>query len=696
MPQVPIYNQPAVRNQRTPQGYNQVSVNGDMVGENIARANYVLGRMSENISNNIEKQLDQLADTRAVEATNKLDTYAQQTLYDKDNGYFYKTGKNAAGQAPAVMQSYDEYAQQVLEESGLTGIYKARAAQSIRAKRNQVFIDVNAHDVAETKNWQNSVYAEKTNNIITQAILHRNDNDFLAKNKQQGYIAIDLQAQLQNWDEDKTKLAKIGFASKFHESVIGSLLSDGSLRAKEYYEAHKSEIAPDKHNSILNAVNTNDKRYQARSIVEGLIAKGYSLEQAYDEIGKIENIDLQADVRSQYESKMRENDRVQAERDRAKSQASWDKVISALQSDPDSAYQAIDVTQAPDAIKVQMSYIEQMRKFGEIKTGHQVYLDLQEKMTYDAEGFKNTDLNQYRPYLSESDFKSFKEAQDKIGSMEYTIIQEDNKVIDSALKEIGGHDKTEKVIYSEVQSLVNEFEKRHGRKINDSELKSIVDSLGYKGEDGVKTYKNIEKGMAEQVGFIKTITNDFAYFEKIHKRQPDSKERSQIIHDRANKVTRQKREDLQSKIDATYAKPHETKELTYYADSYIPKLGKELGANFTIVQGGRYRPANGRYTSYHSTGEAVDVSMSEHSNLIKEKFFAAQIKNPQVRKIGTSDPYILAKFGSNPKIKDERAFDKQYGTNHVNHAHITLNTNKSRINNNNIYKVGNYTVRVKG
>ena len=61
MPQVPIYNQPAVRNQRTPQGYNQVSVNGDMVGENIARANYVLGRMSENISTNIEKQLDQLA-----------------------------------------------------------------------------------------------------------------------------------------------------------------------------------------------------------------------------------------------------------------------------------------------------------------------------------------------------------------------------------------------------------------------------------------------------------------------------------------------------------------------------------------------------------------------------------------------------------------------------------------------------------
>lgn len=203
MPQVPIYNQPTVKNQRTPQGYNQVSVNSDMVGENIARANYVLGRMGENISDNIQKQLDQLYKTKIVEVTNKLDTYSQQSLYDKDNGYFYKTGKNAAGQAPVVMQDYDNYAKQVLDESGLTGFYKAQAIDAINSKRNQVFIDVNAHDVNQTKIYQNNVYTEKTNNIITQAILHRNDNDFLTKNKQQGLNAIELQAQTLNWDDEK-------------------------------------------------------------------------------------------------------------------------------------------------------------------------------------------------------------------------------------------------------------------------------------------------------------------------------------------------------------------------------------------------------------------------------------------------------------------------------------------------------------
>lgn len=154
------------------------------------------------------------------------------------------------------------------------------------------------------------------------------------------------------------------------------------------------------------------------------------------------------------------------------------------------------------------------------------------------------------------------------------------------------------------------------------------------------------------------------------------------------------RTSIQDRIDATYAKPHETKELTYYADSYLPQLGKEIGTKFTVVNGGRYRPSNGKYESYHTKGEAIDVSMSEHTNMTKEKFIKAQLSNPQVKKIGTSDPYILARFGSNSKIVDERNFDKKYGTNHVNHAHITLNVDKSQ--NKNVYKIGNYTVRVKG
>lgn len=699
---VPIYNQPTVADRHIAQDYQHVNINGDMTGENINRANYVLARMTDNASKNIQQYVDNVQKTVITDLTNSYDAQVQQRLYDKDNGYFMQTGANAAGKSDLVMQDFDNYAEDLIKKSGLTGKYEAMARQSLAAKRNAVFAAVNKHDFDQTKAWQDNVFTEKANNILNQAILDRNDDNLLTNGLRQGYNAIDLQAQTQGWDSDTVALKKTLFASQYHVSVINALLADGSLRAKNYYDAHKTEIQSDKHNSILDAVEKNELRYNARSIVDGLVARGLSLEDAYKEIDKIDNYDLQSAVRSQYESKNREKDRIQSEQDRQRSEESWNKVVAALQTDPDTAYQAIDVNQNPEAIKAQMTYIENMRKFGEIKTGYSTYMELQDKMTYDAEGFKNTDLNAYRPYLSESDYKRFKDAQAKIGSMEYTIIQDDNKMIDAALKQIGGHGKTNDVVYSEVRSMVNEFEKRHGRKINDSELQSVLDSLNVKDANGVKTYKNIEKGMAEQVGFIKTITNDFAYFEKVHKRQPDANERAKIISDRAYKRIQERKEELQDKIDATYARPNETKELTYYADSYLPELGRELGAKFTIVEGGRYRPANGQYVSKHTTGEAVDVSMSEHSQLNKLRFFESQLNNPQVKKIGTSDPYILATLRSRNggklpmKIEDETTFDKNYGTNHVNHAHITLKVNQQKQQDTTVYQVGNYTVRVKG
>lgn len=703
MAQVPIYNQQTVADKHIAHGYQDININGDMIGENIIRANYLLGKAGERLSDKINVQLDEYNKTKVVDLTNKFDVYSNQALYDKENGYFNKTGQNAAGQSANVLQGFDDYASQLVEESGLSGRYKEMAINSLASKRNDVYKAVTKHDFDQTKIWQNSVYTEKENNILNQAILDRNDDTRLSAGLKQGYNAITLQAQLQGWDSDATNIEKSKFTSKYHEGVINALVTDGNPKAMLYYQNHKNEILPERHNTILNTVTANDLRYKARAIVDNFDVSGSTPEQAYKEINKIPNIDLQNAVRAQHEARMQERDRIQALRDRQKIEASWNNVISALQSDPENAYQAVDLSQPHEAVGAQMSYIEQIRKYGEIKTGYQDFLNLKDKMTYDAEGFKNTDLNMYRHTLSESDFKFFKENQSKIGSMEYTILQEDNKMIDNALKTIGGHSKTEKVIYSEAQALVTEFEKRHGRKINDSELQGIIDSLGYKGENGVAVYKNIEKGMAEQVGFIKTITNDFAYFEKIHKRQPDAKERAQIIDQRTSNVLMQQNSEtvnsLQTKINNTTAKPHETKELTYYADTYIPQLERQLGAKLTVVENGRYNPRAKGYSSYHNVNgvsHAIDVSMSEHSNITKDKFFASELKNPQVSKIGTSDPYILKKYGNNPKIVNETEFDKKHGTNHVNHAHITLKTNSGNQTTQTVYKVGNYTVRVKG
>lgn len=122
-------------------------------------------------------------------------------------------------------------------------------------------------------------------------------------------------------------------------------------------------------------------------------------------------------------------------------------------------------------------------------------------------------------------------------------------------------------------------------------------------------------------------------------------------------------------------KPNETKQLTYYADTYLKNLGDKLGTTFTVVNGGRYRPDK-NYHSLHSEGKAIDISMSEHDVKTRYETVKSELSNPLVKSIGTSDPNILAAFKGNPKLHDMTDTDNnpKFNTNHKNHVHVVLDT----------------------
>ena len=161
---------------------------------------------------------------------------------------------------------------------------------------------------------------------------------------------------------------------------------------------------------------------------------------------------------------------------------------------------------------------------------------------------------------------------------------------------------------------------------------------------------------------------------------PFDEEKLKIINNRINMKVQEKKSQAQQNIDNvksnattmrnisyTTAKPNEQKILTYFADNQIPTISKQLGLKLTITS--RYRNQAG---SHHSEGRAADVSMSEHNIQNRIKIYERLLALPTVQAIGTSDPNILTRFNGNPKIVDERRYDKQHGTNHVNHAHVTL------------------------
>lgn len=193
--------------------------------------------------------------------------------------------------------------------------------------------------------------------------------------------------------------------------------------------------------------------------------------------------------------------------------------------------------------------------------------------------------------------------------------------------------------------------------------------------------------------------NDFTYYQTKHNGEmPSDEEKMKIITNRLNMKAQEKKTQAQQNIDNvktnattmrniayTSPKPNEQKILTYFADNQIPTLSKQLGVRLTVTS--RYRNQTG---SKHAEGRAADVSMSEHNAQNRIRIYEKLLALPTVQAIGTSDPNILAHFNGNPKIVDERKYDRQHGTNHVNHAHVTLfnmhTTTKPKVATNGVYR----------
>ena len=697
MAQVPVYNQPTVADKHIGLNYQNLNINGDMIGENIVRANYVLARAGKNFGEHIEKQLDDYNKTKITELSNQLDAYNQQKLYDKDNGYFTKTGKAAAGQSGIIMQEYDDYAADLIKEYNFSGKYKQMAESTVLAKRNHIFAPINEYDLKQTKEWQNTVYAEKQNNILNQGIQDRNNDELVAENLRQGLNAVELQGQNQNWDSDTVKFKKQQYTSQFHEGIVHSLIADGNPRAKEYLEAHKKEILPDRLPSLMGSVRNNEVRNSSRDYANKIIATSGSLEEAIKRAESIEDVEVSDATLSRVKGHYSNEEYVKNAKQRESYEQFYSNVLQKNQAGEPLSYDLIPVDADAETRLSMMNYIN---KNGQPETDNEVWETLYDMSVNNAQGFANEDLNKYRGFLSDGEYKQFVKKQQEIKDGKfYSQIKDDDKMIDAALKEIGlNKGKKNDVAYSEIRSMVREFEARKGRKITDDELNNIVNSLGYK-DGGVLMYKQLEKGMAERTGFVRDVMNDFAYYQSKHNGEfPPDNEKMKIINKRITEKAVEHKTQAEQRIDTvkynaltmrninnTVAKPNEQKVLTYFADNQVPAIGQQLGLKLTVTS--RYRNQEG---SHHKEGRACDVSLSEHSINNRIRIYEKLLALPNVHALGCSDPAILSHFNGNRKLVDERKYDREHGTNHVNHVHVTLINTPTQTNNNIIAQNGNY------
>lgn len=700
MPQVPEFSR-ETRLNGTALPYEHYNLTDDMFGGSQAKATMKMSEGFGELANKALKLSEQIDETKMVEMSNKLSQWEENNLYNKDTGYYYMNGKDAVGKSTEVMKNFDEFVNDYKSQNRVSFKNQARMDSIIAAKKARITQGVNAHDFQQTTAWAETEGKTGIDNAIKGMINSRNNPQEMNTHLDSALKIVDWQGGLQKLDADTINAKKQEIKSNAYSAVLESYIGEGSLKAGEYFNQHKNEINPKLHAKYIASIKSEEMKYNARTTATNIIASAKDEEDAIKKAENIKDVNLSDMVVSRIKRHYSDEQHYKDLEQKNALNSFYNKAVEAAQNGTSLSYDDIPNILDPQDKLSLMNYVN---KSGQPEDDGEIWESLYDMSVNNAQGFVKEDLNKYRGFLSDSQYQSFKKKQEEIKAGKfYSNIKDDDEMIKSALKSIGlSSDGKQKSAFSEIRALTREFEARKGRKITDEELQNITNSLGYKGDDGVQLYKKLEKGMAQRVGFTKGVMNDIAYYQSKHNGEmPSDAEKYKIINNRLNKQVQENKTYAQQLIDNrktqavtmrniayTVPKPHEQKVLTYFADNQIPTISKQLGIKLTVSS--RYRNQQG---SHHAEGRAADVSMSEHNIKNRIKIYEKLLALPTVQALGTSDPNILAHFAGNRKIVDERKYDRQHGTNHVNHVHVTLiNANPAKPNNgtklsNNIYRL---------
>jgi hypothetical protein len=686
MPTIPQYNSNV-----SPDGkalptvhYN---ITPEMTGEAQAKA---LGNSADGLQN-IAVALNQINDlrdkTKVAQFNNDVEKWKQSTLLDKENGYYTKLGQDASGKSEDIMKGYDDFVQNWIDTNHVSKKSLNDINSISTSKRTNILSGVTSHDLEQTNKWAETEGKLGVENAITSAVSERNNPENIKK-QVANVVQISLnQAGLQKLDAQSTQDLIKANKSTLYASVLDAKIQEGDLSAKEFFNKYKDDIDPKYHAKYIGAIKNEEDKYKARDMAKNIIASAKSEQDAITKAEAIKDVNMSDSVLSRVKQHYSQEEHFKNQAQEQALNSFYTKAVAAAQNGTALSYDDIPDSLDPD---VKLSLMNYVNTKGQPETDNQIWESLYDMSVNNAQGFAKEDLNKYRGFLSDGEFKQFTKRQEEIKSGSYyTKFKDDDKMINSALKSIGlgsnsalpfkGHNKD--IAYSEIRAMTREFEARKGRKITDNELQNIINSLGYKGSDGSKLYKQMEQGMREKTGFVRDVINDFSYYQSKHNGEmPSDAEKYKIIQNRLTQKVQEKKTQAQQNVNNfsynastmrniayTKAKPHEQKVLTYFADNQIPTISKQLGVRLTVTS--RYRKQAG---SHHSEGRAADVSMSELSVRNRIRVYEKLLTLPNVQAIGTSDPNILSHFAGNRKIVDERKYDRQHGTNHINHAHVTL------------------------
>lgn len=698
MARIPQYNR-QVAPQNTPFAYQNANLNGDMFGANVYKAQAGLGDAAVNLAEGIVDLKAQYDKTKVLENTNKISNWANENLYDKDNGYFNKTGKEAMGKSTEILENYDKFTDELVAKSGLAFGYQEKLRRIIEEKRLGYERQIESHDKKQSDAWQDSVFADSINNIQSDLNKNRNNPEAMEVQLKNFDVVFDNYAAIKGWDKDPEtyKIKKKAGLAALKASTLDAYLAEGSLKAREFFAANEEYFTPEQRNQYAAKIHNEEVNYTARTTAQNLM--NMSTTDAYKYIDGIENIDVRNATENEYNRLLRHKETIQKQIDAQQSQQIMQEVYAAYDNGDDISAIMRKVNNSNMSLEQKEKIYSNLKTMQELEGAGNNWADyniLLDMSVYNNDEFKKINPANYN--LTKEQFNKIVQMQRDAANNQYTPEAEMRKQLSGFtgfnIFQTGNGLKADEY-RQELVRFLSKVERMQGAAFDfkdKNQLKAIMDGFNYKDPNAVN--KNIDEtkelfARAKKHGeAYDLMAREYMLFKGQNKREPSPEEIYEMAKRSYNTIENNWKKRDMGKLNnaqgiyksatSTVPKKGETKILTYYADTRIPQISRELGIPLQVTS--RYRAGD---SGGHGKGRKADVGMALLNPAQRQQVFEKLLSEPAIASIGTSDPLLLKKYNNpaNPKIRDLRNYDTEYKKshpkttmNHINHVDISFDT----------------------
>lgn len=550
MAKIPAYNQNKVGVSKVAQGYEHVNANASSFGvsgfNQLAQGFNAISNAADEIW---QKEQEKNARALLLEANTELNKWKESRLYDPNEGYFAKKGKDAIGFSKEVIADFDNSVKEINKKFGNNKALKQRFQYMAENTKQRVSANVYNHDKQQTLIWRDNVHETALESNLNEAIANRNNNDGLKSSLANIKNVIRSHSEEIGEDNKLTEHRIKKVISGVHTDIIQIMLEEKNINAKKYFETHKAEILPEIKAKLLEQINVNDIDNKARMHADKIFSMGLSYDEQLKEAQKIKDTKTYDAVIDRLDEKERKQQYIKRQQYNEKLEQAWTN----FEQDP-----------SLDNIPANLDFNDRqsMRKYAkasltgeDIKTDLNKYYDLYNLSVSNPNEFKQINLRQYQPYLSSSDFKFFVKQQGKRpDDIEYTQFIGNSEKIKKAVDAFKLGDDDEEDFIKTIENLTNELENQKGRKATKEEISKIINNMSfeYKGNflpfDNMKTYDRIKKGRELRADFTKSVINEDIIFEEREGRKPTPEEFDKIVSQQiSGKVQQENKKTLDTK-----------------------------------------------------------------------------------------------------------------------------------------------------